>query len=100
MGNVSSHTMIPTAQRVQAQKAKVQMFQVEDLKKLVTTVPEEVVFHGISYNPNIRDAGATWMKHGALDVEKLLLDGKIKLNDTPITTQWHKHEYQNAIICG
>lgn len=72
----------------------------QELQNLVNSVPKEVKFDDASYNPAIRDALTTWKKYGAIDIAKLQRDGKIELNDTPVSTEWFKHEYQNAIITG
>ena len=69
---------------------KKQVKQVEDLKKLCSTIPHPINFYGKTYAPN--DALLKAFKDiGMMDTDKLLKEERIALlTDTPFTYEWFK----------
>ena len=66
---------------------------------MVATFPSKVNFGGKAYIPCERSLNA-FKYLGILDVERLLNEGKIKLNSTPFTQSWFRFEGRPGIFTG
>ena len=68
---------------------------------MFTSVPKDIELQGKTYKPD-KQALDSWIKVGSLNMTKLVVDGKIELEDTAVPDRWFKEKIfgSDAVFTG